>query len=94
VELQREGININEYIVENPKKFVLIRADDASFEINVREEPSTASEILGKVEVDKEYEYISEDEVWFEIVFDEELTGWVHKDYAIMAEENSKNAEE
>ena len=93
-ETQKEGVNINEYIIEDTKKFVLIKADDASFEINVREKPSTTSEILGKVEVDKEYEYVSENEIWFEIVFDEELTGWVHKDYAIMAEENSENAEE
>lgn len=93
-ENQREGININEYIVENPKKFVLIKSDDASSEINVREESSTASKILGKVEVDKEYEYVSENETWFEINFDEELSGWVHKDYAIMAEESNENAEE
>jgi uncharacterized protein YgiM (DUF1202 family) len=94
VETQREGININEYIVEDPKKFVLIKADDASSKINIREEPSTASEILGTVNVDEEYEFVSENETWFEIVFDEELAGWVHKNYAIMAEENIENAEE
>ncbi len=93
-ENQREGININEYIVENPKKFVLIKSDDASSEINIREESSTASKILGKVEVNKEYEYVSENKAWFEIIFDEELSGWVHKDYAIMAEESNENAEE
>lgn len=93
-EIQREGINIKEYIVEEPKKFVLIKADDASIEINVREEPSTASSILGKAPIDEQYEYVSENETWFEIVFDEELTGWVHKDYAIMAEESDENAEE
>jgi len=90
---QREGINIKEYIIE-PKKFVLIKADDASSEINVREESSTASKILGKVNVGEQYEYVSENEIWFEIVFNEESTGWVHKDYAIMAEESNKNAEE
>lgn len=94
VETQREGINIKEYIVEEPKKFVLIKADDASSEINVREKPSTASNILGKATVGEQYEYISENEIWFEIVFDEELTGWVHKDYAIIAEESNENAEE
>ena len=94
VETQREGININEYIVEQPKKFVLIKSDDASSEINVREESSTASNILGKVPVDEQYEYVSESEAWFEIIFDEELTGWVHKDYAIIAEESNENAEE
>ena len=94
VETQREGININEYIVEQPKKFVLIKADDASIEINVREEPSTASIILGKATVGEQYEYVSENDIWFEIIFDEELTGWVHKDYAIMAEESNENAEE
>ncbi|MBU0572679.1 SH3 domain-containing protein [Patescibacteria group bacterium] len=93
-EPQKEGVNINEYIVEEPKKFVLIRSDDASSEINVREESSTASEILGKVVVNEKYEYVSENENWFEIVFDEELTGWVHKDYAIIAEENNEDAEE
>jgi uncharacterized protein YgiM (DUF1202 family) len=93
-ETQREGINIKEYIVEEPKKFVLIKADDASIEINVREEPSTASKILGKVVVDEQYEYVSENDIWFEIIFDEELTGWVHKDYAIIAEESNENAEE
>ncbi len=94
VETQREGININEYIVEQPKKFVLIKSDDASSEINVREESSTTSNILGKVTVGEQYEYVSESETWFEIIFDEELTGWVHKDYAIMAEEYNENAEE
>jgi len=92
-ETQKEGVNIKEYIVEEPKKFVLIKSDDASFEINVREKPSTASKILGKVTVDKQYEYVSENEIWFEIVFDEELMGWIHKDYAMMAEENVENAE-
>lgn len=94
VENQREGINIKEYIVEQPKKFVLIKTDDASSEINVREESSTASKILGKVTVGEQYEYVSENETWFKIVFDEKLTGWVHKDYAVMAEENNENAEE
>jgi len=93
-EPQREGVNISEYIVEDSKKFVLIVSEDASSEINVRKKSSTASEILGKVSVDEQYEYVSENEGWFEIIFEEEVTGWVHKDYAIMAEENNKNAEE
>ncbi len=93
-EIQKEGVNINEFIVEKPKKYVLIKSDDASTEVNVRNSASTASKILGKVSVDEKYEFVSEDGTWFEIVFDEELTGWVHKNYAIMAEENSENAEE
>ena len=93
-EPQKEGVNINEYIVKEAEKFVLVISEDASSEINVRKESSTASDILGKVIVDEKYKYVSENEDWFEIVFDEELTGWVYKDYAIMAEENSKNAEE
>ena len=89
-EQKREGINIKDYIKEKPKKFVVIKADDASSEINVREEPSTASEILDKVTPEEEYEYKSENEDWFEIVLDEEKTGWIHKDYASIVEENTE----
>ena len=92
-EPEREGVNINEYIIKEPQKFVIIKSDDASSEINVREESSTTSKILGKVVVDEKYEYVSENENWFEIIFDKELTGWVYKDYATMAEENSENTE-
>ncbi len=50
--------------------------------LRVRENPSTGSKELAKVEPGKKFELLDEKESWFKIEYEEGKEGWVSADYA------------
>lgn len=49
--------------------------------LNVRDDASTEGEIIGRVYPGDEYEYTDEDVGWYEIVLEDEGSGWVFGNY-------------
>ncbi len=52
--------------------------------LRVREEPSTSSEEVGRVDPGEKYELLDRDSVagWYKIKFDEGIEGWISSEYA------------
>ncbi len=74
--------------VVNPesKSMVIIKINDGSESINLRQEPSTQSEIVGKAVDGDVFELISEAGVWYQIKLDDETPAFVSAEYVQLVE--------
>jgi len=52
--------------------------------LNIRQDPNTTSNIIDQAEAGNIYEYIDEEDGWYEIVLSEDETGWVFGQYVEM----------
>lgn len=55
--------------------------------LNVRAEPSTNSDIIGKISTNSTYEILDSHEDWIQIQFTQEKAGWVFSQYAEVVQE-------
>jgi len=68
-------------VVEDEKYFLEI-VGDLEY-LNVREGSSSDSDIIGKADLGNQFEYvdISDDGEWYQIILEDESTGWVYYEY-------------
>lgn len=69
---------------------VVIKIDDGAESVNIRAEPSTKSEILGKAKDGETFEFVSEQKSWYKIKFNEETFAFVSKSYAQKEREDER----
>jgi uncharacterized protein YgiM (DUF1202 family) len=75
---------------ETPKKIVVIKIDDGSESVNVRQDPATNSEKIGQAKDGDTFELVSETSGWYQIKLDDSTTAFVSARYAqIEGEENN-----
>lgn len=63
------------------KEKVIIKTENADDEVNLREAPSTASKIIGKVGQGEEFILIQKEGDWYQIKFEDGF-GYLYKEYA------------
>jgi len=81
IEIEREEVEV--------KKMVIIKVDDESDRVNIRQKPTTASEKVGQAKNGDSFELVSVDSDWYEIKLDDNLTGYISTELAqIKGEEN------
>ena len=61
--------------------------------LNVRDLSSTKGVIVGEIYPDEVFEYINEENGWFEVIVEDETTGWVSGKYVEKVENNPTNEE-
>lgn len=76
-----EVLNLEEIEAQKNESNRIVIAETGIGYLNVRESYSTNSKIVGKANSNEEYRFISQNEGWYEIVLDENLSGWVSGDY-------------
>jgi uncharacterized protein YgiM (DUF1202 family) len=65
---------------EKPKIYITIDSKGSEF-VNIRSQPSTASEIVGQAEHDDEYELMEKERGWYKVYLEEESLGWIFGEY-------------
>ena len=68
------------------EKRVIIKTENPDEEVNVREEPSTASKIIGKVSQGEEFILVEKEGDWYQIKFEDGF-GYLYKEYATVAKD-------
>jgi uncharacterized protein YgiM (DUF1202 family) len=70
------------------KKIVIIKITDGEESVNIRERPTTKSEILTKAYDGDSFEFITKEEDWYQIKLEESSTAFVSDKYAFLEGEN------
>lgn len=68
------------------KQMVVIKITDDSDSVNIRAEPSTESEIVGKAFDGQKFEYISIDSDWYQIKLENGDIAYIYSDYVQFAD--------
>ncbi|OGH14829.1 MAG: hypothetical protein A2687_00080 [Candidatus Levybacteria bacterium RIFCSPHIGHO2_01_FULL_38_26] len=68
------------------KTIVTVNVDSPS-SVNIRQEPSTNSAILGKARDNDTFEFVAQALGWYEIKLDDKSTGFLSENYAVIKEE-------
>lgn len=61
--------------------YVTIKTNNPETLVNLRKEPTTASDIIGNLKNGEKYSLIDQKGDWYQIKIDETLSGWVFRDY-------------
>ena len=69
-------------------KMVIIKTEDGSM-VNIRQNPTTQSEEIGKAKDGETFEFVSMNSGWYEVKLDDNSTGFVSADYAQIEGENN-----
>lgn len=77
--------------VQPEPKILVIKISDGSESVNVRERPTTKSEIVGKVQDGDTFELVSKEEEWYQIKLDGETNAFVSAKYAEIKEIKEEN---
>lgn len=72
-----------------PMKIVTVILEDKSSKVNIRQEPSKTSRIIGQAENGSSYELISKTTDWYEVKLVNELIGYISADYIWKDEEEN-----
>lgn len=68
------------------EKILTVKTENPETKINIREDPSTASKVIGKVLGNEEFVFIGKEGDWYQIKFNNGF-GYIHQDYAAVSEE-------
>ncbi len=75
---------------EKPKKILVIKINDESESVNIRQEPTTKSAKVGKAKDGDTFEFVSLNSGWYQVKLDDESIAFVSAGYAeIEGEENN-----
>ena len=82
-EIQAQADNSQEQTEKQEEvNIVVITITDGSETVNIRSQPTTKSEILGKAKDGESFELVSEKPRWYEIKFNNETNAYVSTRYA------------
>lgn len=73
-------------ITPQAEKRVIIETENAADEVNVREAPSTATKIIGKVSQGEEFILVKKEGDWYQVKFEDGF-GYLYKEYVVVLED-------
>ncbi len=88
--LGTEGWILNDLIAVDSKKDPIKQGIVSVNILNVRKEPSTASNILNTLSKGSEVSILSIEDMWYQVSIDESQKGWIHSDYVELKPNYSK----
>lgn len=68
------------------EKKVIIKTESGADEVNVREAPSTAAKIIGKVSQGEEFILIQKEGDWYQVKFEDGF-GYLYKEYVVVSKD-------
>ncbi len=75
--------------VEKPKQMVMVKLDDGSSSVNIRQKPTSYSEKIGSAQDGDTFEYINLDAGWYEVKLEDGSIGFILATYMKKGEENN-----
>ena len=73
---------------------VVVPADKVETFVNIRIDPKSGTDVVGRLSRGDEYEYVRTVDGWYEVVLPGGATGFVHSDWALLVAEEAIAAEE
>lgn len=66
-----------------PKTLVVVKLDNQSLSVNIRQDPTADSAKIGKARDGDTFEFISENSGWYEVKLPDNSTGFISAEYAV-----------